>query len=535
MNKTLSLAVLLALPWPASAEVAISLSLPAMTDQAAARQVAASEQDIRLLLGATSSRELLGGVPRSVMTLRYSAPAWSSTVPRSQRQDLLSRLSRSWGSALRVEEAGGVAPAWSFPPTYQTVRFVAPEDRFAELQSLLNGGFSMTYDGGSGKTSAPAIPASSPWGAQPLPHFAAARPKAPAPDYRHEAALPAAAKTSGVDPAVLRASAYRKLIEEIAGKVGVDPVLIEAMVMKENPWGDPTRRNAETGATGLGQLMPATAKGLGVKDITDPRQNLTGLVIFVNGFRVTEYEMYLKNQLWILKKQKTPWDDEPLYTRSDFRNYWKNADDMVMNRMGDYHSIYMDGMAAPKSNAQARYDRGVDDAKELIKRIEAGEIILAKGGSIKLVGHSHGGWHSIGIADYLASKNYSVEVVYVKNPHQPNQDVQRIEHGEDYKLVQYSTKSDKVSSQSTSVKTHDIREVQEKAQETLMDYLSYSEFGQIPGAELKVLPRDDKDDLGGHDVFDQLWEIIKIPEGQEGYISPRKDTPKTHSVKASIR
>lgn len=68
---------------------------------------------------------------------------------------------------------------------------------------------------------------------------------------------------------------YRSLIEEAAKRAGVDPRLMEAMVMRESS-GDPNARSSK-GAQGLGQLMPGTARMLGVKDPTDPKQNLRGM------------------------------------------------------------------------------------------------------------------------------------------------------------------------------------------------------------------------------------------------------------------
>ncbi|MCX5794714.1 MAG: transglycosylase SLT domain-containing protein [Elusimicrobia bacterium] len=69
---------------------------------------------------------------------------------------------------------------------------------------------------------------------------------------------------------------YRPLIQKMAGLTGIDADLMEAMVMQENPWGDPRKTSSE-GAVGLGQLMPQTAAMLGVKDSTDPAQNLKGM------------------------------------------------------------------------------------------------------------------------------------------------------------------------------------------------------------------------------------------------------------------
>jgi hypothetical protein len=60
----------------------------------------------------------------------------------------------------------------------------------------------------------------------------------------------------------------------MAEKHGVDPDIFVRLINQES--GFNPRARSGSGAIGLGQLMPATAKGLGVKDPTDPVQNLDG-------------------------------------------------------------------------------------------------------------------------------------------------------------------------------------------------------------------------------------------------------------------
>lgn len=62
------------------------------------------------------------------------------------------------------------------------------------------------------------------------------------------------------------------MISEFSVKYGVSSELLRAVMMQESG-GDPNARSA-AGAQGLMQLMPATAKDLGVTDPFDPRQNL---------------------------------------------------------------------------------------------------------------------------------------------------------------------------------------------------------------------------------------------------------------------
>lgn len=62
---------------------------------------------------------------------------------------------------------------------------------------------------------------------------------------------------------------------------GVDPRLVVAMILAESRF----RPDAvsRVGATGLGQLMPRTASGLGVGNPLDPRQNLYGSIKLLRG------------------------------------------------------------------------------------------------------------------------------------------------------------------------------------------------------------------------------------------------------------
>jgi soluble lytic murein transglycosylase-like protein len=73
---------------------------------------------------------------------------------------------------------------------------------------------------------------------------------------------------------------WRPLIVKIAERVGVDQHLMEAMIMQEDPSGDPTATSPR-GAKGLGQLMPDTATRFGVTDPTNAEQNLTGMARYM--------------------------------------------------------------------------------------------------------------------------------------------------------------------------------------------------------------------------------------------------------------
>src|SRR6185436_13685699 len=63
-------------------------------------------------------------------------------------------------------------------------------------------------------------------------------------------------------------------IEEAARTHGVDPRLVAAVARRESAWNANAVSNV--GACGIMQLMPATARYLGVTNVFDPRENIFG-------------------------------------------------------------------------------------------------------------------------------------------------------------------------------------------------------------------------------------------------------------------
>jgi soluble lytic murein transglycosylase-like protein len=77
-----------------------------------------------------------------------------------------------------------------------------------------------------------------------------------------------AARQAGVVPSV-----YAAKVAELARRFDLSPVLIEALVWQESRWNAAAR--SPVGAQGLAQLMPGTARYLGVNPL-DPLANLEG-------------------------------------------------------------------------------------------------------------------------------------------------------------------------------------------------------------------------------------------------------------------
>lgn len=76
-----------------------------------------------------------------------------------------------------------------------------------------------------------------------------------------------------------RAKQYEPIIHKVASKHGVSPQLISAVMRVESCYD--RKAVSRAGARGLMQLMPATARQLGVRDSFDPEQNIDGGVRYL--------------------------------------------------------------------------------------------------------------------------------------------------------------------------------------------------------------------------------------------------------------
>ena len=73
---------------------------------------------------------------------------------------------------------------------------------------------------------------------------------------------------------------YRRLIQKYAVKENLDSRLVCALIVQESGFKENARSSA--GAEGLTQLMPMTAKELGVEDPLDAEQNIAGAARYLH-------------------------------------------------------------------------------------------------------------------------------------------------------------------------------------------------------------------------------------------------------------
>ena len=71
-----------------------------------------------------------------------------------------------------------------------------------------------------------------------------------------------------------------QIVSKISAKYNVDEKLVNAVIKQES--GFNVRATSKAGAMGLMQLMPATARGLGVTDAYNPVQNIEGGVKYLS-------------------------------------------------------------------------------------------------------------------------------------------------------------------------------------------------------------------------------------------------------------
>jgi soluble lytic murein transglycosylase-like protein len=129
-------------------------------------------------------------------------------------------------------------------------------------------------------------------------------PSVPAATEEAECSTPTASKGHN--------SNVHKLIERIAEEYGIDPYLVKGVVRVESNFN--AKAKSRSGACGLMQLMPDTARRLGVDNIFDPADNLRGGVKYLSrlidrfGNVRAALAAYLRGPKAILKHGGVPHD-----------------------------------------------------------------------------------------------------------------------------------------------------------------------------------------------------------------------------------
>jgi hypothetical protein len=103
----------------------------------------------------------------------------------------------------------------------------------------------------------------------------------PAETLKPEPAAPTTVNAAQDVPSVVRvrkasdrAPQYEPFVQQASQTYGVDPALIRAVIRAESNFKNES--TSPKGAMGLMQIMPGTAKDLGIRDAYDPQQNIMG-------------------------------------------------------------------------------------------------------------------------------------------------------------------------------------------------------------------------------------------------------------------
>lgn len=96
----------------------------------------------------------------------------------------------------------------------------------------------------------------------------------PATDKPLKALAAAPAPKAPKSAAAVDPEQYLQLIDRYAAKYGIDPALVKQVIAVESGYDE--QSVSDKGAMGLMQLMPETAKEMGVTNPFDPEQNISG-------------------------------------------------------------------------------------------------------------------------------------------------------------------------------------------------------------------------------------------------------------------
>lgn len=161
---------------------------------------------------------------------------------------------------------------------------------------------------------------------------------------------------------------FDDLIEEAARRYNVDPDLVKRIAKQESD--QKPKAQSWAGASGVMQLMPSTARDLGVKNIWDPRENINGGVKYLR--------QMLDKYGGDVERALVAYNAGPRNaSRPDWRtrmNSWSNNPSKKGNTTGDYVRSILNGyrvrgnprhQAAPGTQPQGERFTGFDDLSSL--------------------------------------------------------------------------------------------------------------------------------------------------------------------------
>ncbi len=85
---------------------------------------------------------------------------------------------------------------------------------------------------------------------------------------------------SNISSGNIEGARFTDIIDQVSQKYGIDSKLVQAVIKAESNFNP--KAVSSCGAQGLMQLMPGTAKSLGVRNSFDPEQNIEGGVKFLS-------------------------------------------------------------------------------------------------------------------------------------------------------------------------------------------------------------------------------------------------------------
>ncbi len=177
-----------------------------------------------------------------------------------------------------------------------------------------------------------------------------------------------------------RIAQYDDIITESADKYGVEPELVKAIAHVESAGNSNAISSA--GAQGLMQLMPDTAKDMGVTDSFDPRQNIMGGTKYIATL-INRYGGDIAKALWAynagpgnVDKGRKPKETRKyindvmtIYNKlkGGYQEYQKaTTPDTISGAQTAYHIDYDEPLRNPLTSADAEYEQYRDDVIEFL-------------------------------------------------------------------------------------------------------------------------------------------------------------------------